>query len=100
MTFQGGGDVGEVQVKAGSAGRRALLRRQTDVASDSSRLRRSGSHALRTKEHWWGVVLDAPDGPALAHFYADLLGWTIVDESRAVDDARPLGRRPATTWRS
>ena len=34
---------------------------------------------LRTKAHWFGVVLDAPDGPALAHFYADLLGWTIVD---------------------
>ncbi len=38
---------------------------------------------LRTKAHWFGVVLDAPDGPALAHFYERLLGWTIVDESVA-----------------
>ena len=25
-------------------------------------------------------MLDAPDAPALAHFYADLLGWKIADE--------------------
>jgi hypothetical protein len=31
--------------------------------------------AQRTKTHWWGVVLDAPDGPELARFYARLLGW-------------------------
>jgi catechol-2,3-dioxygenase len=30
--------------------------------------------ALRTKTSWWGVVLDAPDVPALADFYARLLG--------------------------
>jgi catechol 2,3-dioxygenase-like lactoylglutathione lyase family enzyme len=30
---------------------------------------------------WWGVVLDAPDAPALAHFYSDLLGWEIASES-------------------
>jgi hypothetical protein len=36
--------------------------------------------ALRTKNHWWGVVLDAPDGQALAHFYARLLGWQIFNE--------------------
>ena len=30
---------------------------------------------------WWGVVLDAPDAPALAHFYSDLLGWEISGES-------------------
>jgi catechol 2,3-dioxygenase-like lactoylglutathione lyase family enzyme len=29
---------------------------------------------------WWGVVLEAPDAGALAHFYARLLGWTLVDE--------------------
>ena len=29
---------------------------------------------------WWGVVLDAPDGVALAHFYASLLGWPIASE--------------------
>ena len=36
---------------------------------------------LRTTKQWFGVALDAPDGPALAHFYADLLGWTIFEES-------------------
>jgi hypothetical protein len=35
--------------------------------------------ALRTKS-WWGVVLDAPDASALAHFYARLLGWQMFDE--------------------
>ena len=35
---------------------------------------------LRTKTTWWGAVLDAPDAPALARFYADLLGWQIFDE--------------------
>jgi len=33
---------------------------------------------LRTKTTWWGVVLDAPDVPALADFYARLLGWHVV----------------------
>jgi predicted enzyme related to lactoylglutathione lyase len=37
--------------------------------------------ALRRKKHWWGVVLDAPDGRALAHFYARLLGWQLFSES-------------------
>lgn len=36
--------------------------------------------ALRTRKQWWGVVLDAPDGIALAHFYARLLGWQIFNE--------------------
>jgi len=35
---------------------------------------------LRTKTQWWGVVLDAPDGAALAHFYARLLGWQVFSE--------------------
>ena len=38
---------------------------------------------LRTRNTWWGVVLDAPDGRALAEFYARLLGWRIFPE---VDD--------------
>ena len=38
---------------------------------------------LRTRNTWWGVVLDAPDGRALAEFYARLLGWQIFPE---VDD--------------
>ena len=33
-----------------------------------------------TRHDWWGVVLDAPDARALAHFYADLLGWEIANE--------------------
>jgi hypothetical protein len=37
--------------------------------------------ALRTKTQWWGVVLDAPDGAALAHFYARLLGWQVFNEA-------------------
>ncbi len=28
------------------------------------------------------MVLDAPDAPALAHFYSDLLGWEIDKEER------------------
>ncbi len=34
----------------------------------------------RTKTDWWGVALDAPDGLALARFYADLLGWPIAKQ--------------------
>lgn len=29
------------------------------------------------RHDFWGVVLDAPDAPALAVFYADLLGWEL-----------------------
>ncbi len=36
--------------------------------------------ALRTNKHWWGVVLDAPDGAQLARFYARLLGWQLFNE--------------------
>jgi catechol 2,3-dioxygenase-like lactoylglutathione lyase family enzyme len=32
------------------------------------------------RHDYWGVVLDAPSGPELAHFYADLLGWEIASE--------------------
>jgi hypothetical protein len=35
---------------------------------------------LRTRSTWWGVVLDAPDGPALAEFYARLLGWRLFPD--------------------
>jgi catechol 2,3-dioxygenase-like lactoylglutathione lyase family enzyme len=34
----------------------------------------------RSRTDWWGVGLDAPDGPALARFYADLLGWPIAQQ--------------------
>ena len=36
--------------------------------------------ALRTNAQWWGAVLDAPDGRALAHFYAELLGWQVFGD--------------------
>jgi catechol 2,3-dioxygenase-like lactoylglutathione lyase family enzyme len=32
----------------------------------------------RTRAQYWGMVLDAPDAPALAGFYARLLGWKIT----------------------
>ena len=41
---------------------------------------RSGPR-LRARSSWFGVVLDAADGPALAHFYERLLGWTVFGES-------------------
>jgi catechol-2,3-dioxygenase len=34
----------------------------------------------RTRTDWWGVVLEATDGVALARFYAGLLGWPIVKQ--------------------
>ena len=36
---------------------------------------------LRTTKHWFGVVLDAPDASALAHFYQRLLGWTLYKDT-------------------
>jgi len=33
--------------------------------------------ALRSRKQWWGVTLDAPDGPELARFYARLLDWEL-----------------------
>jgi predicted enzyme related to lactoylglutathione lyase len=38
---------------------------------------------------WLGCVLDAPDGPELARFYARLLGWTIFNESPGWADLAP-----------
>lgn len=36
----------------------------------------------RSQAAYWGVVLEAPDASALAHFYKRLLGWKIAkDES-------------------
>jgi hypothetical protein len=34
----------------------------------------------RSKDHYWGVVLDASDPPALGRFYVELLGWKIFKE--------------------
>jgi catechol 2,3-dioxygenase-like lactoylglutathione lyase family enzyme len=36
--------------------------------------------AAQTLTGWWGTVLDTPDAPALARFYADLLGWELKVE--------------------
>ncbi|HET8598923.1 MAG TPA: VOC family protein [Segeticoccus sp.] len=36
---------------------------------------------LRRMTGWFGIVLDAPDPRALAHFYERLLGWTVFDEA-------------------
>jgi catechol-2,3-dioxygenase len=44
---------------------------------------------LRTKKQWFGVVLDAPSAPELAHFYARLLGWTVFNESDGWTDLAP-----------
>ena len=43
-------------------------------------MRHSGVMALRTDHQWWGVALDAPNAPELAHFYARLLGWQVFNE--------------------
>lgn len=46
----------------------------------------------RSKEGWWGVVLDCPDARALARFYADLLGWRVAkDEDGWAAVAPPSG---------
>ena len=36
---------------------------------------------LRTRSHWFGVVLDCPDASELAHFYERLLGWTVYKDT-------------------
>ena len=40
-----------------------------------------GSVDRDERHDFWGVVLDAPDAPALGHFYAELLGWRIHNET-------------------
>jgi catechol 2,3-dioxygenase-like lactoylglutathione lyase family enzyme len=44
-----------------------------------------------SRSDWWGVVLDAPDAPSLAHFYSDLLGWEIAHESPETCNIGPPG---------
>jgi predicted enzyme related to lactoylglutathione lyase len=34
----------------------------------------------RSREGWWGVVLDAPDARSLARFYAEMLEWRVTVE--------------------
>jgi predicted enzyme related to lactoylglutathione lyase len=43
--------------------------------------------ALRARKHWWGVVLDAPDGLELARFYQRLLGWELFPGENAGEAA-------------
>src|SRR5690242_12179433 len=33
---------------------------------------------MRGRTGWWGVVLDAPDAPALASFYSKLFDWPVA----------------------
>jgi catechol 2,3-dioxygenase-like lactoylglutathione lyase family enzyme len=41
---------------------------------------------------WWGTAIEAPDAEALAAFYAELLGWTVVhQEPGTVVIAAPQG---------
>jgi catechol 2,3-dioxygenase-like lactoylglutathione lyase family enzyme len=35
---------------------------------------------MRGLTGWWGVILEAPDGSALAQFYSSLLGWPVDHE--------------------
>ncbi|RZU37608.1 catechol 2,3-dioxygenase-like lactoylglutathione lyase family enzyme [Streptomyces sp. BK022] len=47
-----------------------------------------------SRHDWWGVVLETPDPPALAHFYSELLGWEITKEDpdgAAVAPAESVG---------
>ncbi|HEY6478776.1 MAG TPA: VOC family protein [Streptosporangiaceae bacterium] len=34
----------------------------------------------RTDGMWWGTAIEAPDPPALARFYSELLGWPVGHE--------------------
>src|SRR5215213_11097271 len=36
----------------------------------------------RTEGMWWGTAIEAPEPAALAGFYSELLGWSIVHEER------------------
>lgn len=46
----------------------------------------------RAEDGWWGVVVDAPDPPALAAFYAHVLGWQVVgDDPEHAVVAAPSG---------
>ncbi len=41
-----------------------------------------------SRSDWWGVVLDAPDGPALLRFYSQLLDkpiWKVDDDGGSLD---------------
>jgi len=48
-----------------------------------------------SRSDWRGVVLDAPDAHALAHFYSDLLGWEISTEG---PDGAAMGPSDGVTY--
>ena len=41
------------------------------------RRRYDASTPRESRHDYWGVVLEAPDAPALARFYVELLGWKL-----------------------
>ena len=43
-----------------------------------------GSTPREARRDYWGVVVDSPDAPALARFYAALLGWELGPEGLAI----------------
>jgi catechol 2,3-dioxygenase-like lactoylglutathione lyase family enzyme len=54
--------------------------------------RLDGEGSPRGSRHdYWGVVLDAPDGVALARFYAELLGWELGGEDPGGTTVAPPG---------
>jgi len=48
------------------------------------RTQRDGSTHRDERHDYWGVVLDSPDAPALARFYAELLGWELGPQGRTI----------------
>lgn len=44
------------------------------------RVKADSSTPRDSRHDYWGAVLEAPDGPALARFYATLLEWEIASE--------------------
>lgn len=78
---------GQPTVMSGCVGPRAPAR----FEALDGRLQHAVPMALRTTKTWFGVVLDAPDGPALAHFYARLLDWTVFDEDAEGAAVAPSG---------
>jgi predicted enzyme related to lactoylglutathione lyase len=63
-----------------------------------------GATSRESRHDYWGVVLEAPDAHALAHFYSDLLDWELAkgDPQGAVaappDGVGYLGFQTATDY--
>jgi hypothetical protein len=62
--------------------------------------------APEERNDFWGVVLDAPDAPALARFYGELLGWKVSGTGPAWATVAPpdgvayLGFQTSATYRT